>query len=646
MKKCIWYVRVSTSSQDYARQKTPMIELAKSKKFKLINIFEDKISWAKVKYEQRVWFSKLKNFLIDNKDVKIVLIDELSRLWRNVKETSITISFFKENNIKIFLWDKEFDLDREDNELLFNILSSLSQYELTQIRNRSISWKKEVLRNWWTIFWARPFGFDLIKVKKEDKTWKIKARQNIIINEEEAKHIRKMFNLIWRKKQTIHYVYAYLKSKNVIGIKWKEEFSKSSIKKILKNKLYCWEWEYKFKWETIFFNVKKIVSRKLYDATQSQLSENYNSKVNKDHLESFLLKSIIYTKVEEKDKLTSKMVLKLKPLQTHFENKNNEKVRQYRHPSRNTTSPIDKSILSTNDSLITVLNSIYIEKVILHYLWFILINSDFFEDYNMKELQKLWNINRIDELEKEIEKLNKKLIDNENLSFKTQEAIDSLELDLQNKDFSDNSERTLNRNLKEAQRLKKHYNKNLDIIEDEIDSKNKELDRLILEKEKYEGFKNIAKQLKFIKNREFKDLVSIKEILKTREKLLEYISKVEINDNKEKTQEFHSFIWDLKKYWIYKEWNKLLKMIYHSVYNRNKKPTLIKSNAYALDIIFHFSNWVSHKLTIVYNHKDPYLYFPPNYEQLIKEFGWDEKSQNDYRLIFEWFQSFNINTKK
>ena len=141
-----------------------------------------------------------------------------------------------------------------------------------------------------------------------------------------------MFELIWNEKKTIHYVYAYLKHRNILWIKWKEEFSKSSIKKILNNKLYCGELVYNFKGkqekctnETI--TKKPIISKELFLKVRKQLDENKVTKVTIEHINHFLLKSILYTKVESK-----KWEIELKPMQTHFEKKvNNQNIRQYRH---------------------------------------------------------------------------------------------------------------------------------------------------------------------------------------------------------------------------------------------------------------------------------------------------------------------------
>lgn len=639
----IGYKRVSTKNQWLDRQELSLKDISKSIWVELKKTFEDKVSWYKVKYKEREWFKDLQEYILENKSIEIVIIDELSRLGRNVRETSETISFFKENNIKIYIWKDEFDLENENNELLFNILSSLSQHELSLIKNRSISWKKSVLAGWWTIFWARPYGFNLIKVEKTEK-WKVKKRQDVEINEEEAKNIKKMFELIWNEKKTIHYVYAYLKHRNILWIKWKEEFSKSSIKKILNNKLYCGELVYNFKGkqekctnETI--TKKPIISKELFLKVRKQLDENKVTKVTIEHINHFLLKSILYTKVESK-----KWEIELKPMQTHFEKKvNNQNIRQYRHPSRNTISPIDnKTILSKNDSLITVLNGEYIEKVILYYLWFILVKSNFFDDDNLKELEKISNNKRIKELEINIIKLEKELKNKEDLSFIAQDKINELEFDLEKWNFTINSEREINRAIREQKRLHKSYNNKCNIIEEDIEILTFELKKLEKDREKYKELTNINKKLQFIKNKEFEELIKWKEVIKTRDKLTKFISKIEINDNKEETAKFHNYIRDLKKYWIYKKDNTLLKMIYHSVYNRNKKVTFIKNNAYIIDIIFHFNNWVNNKLSIVYNHKDPLLYFPTKFADLIESLWWDKKSKEHYRLIFDSFQGFNI----
>ncbi len=631
MKKCVWYVRVSTQRQETERQKTSMKELAKHNWLNLVKIFEDKISWRKYKYEERKWFIELQSFLKENEDVKILLLDEMSRLWRNDIETSATKVYFKKNNITPYIWWNKYDLNSDDNELLFNILNAISSYEVKIIKKRSNTWKRDILLAWNTLFSIRPYWYEIINASIIN--WE-KKRQYIKIIEEESKNIKKIFELIWNEKKSILYVISYLKEKNVLSPTWKKIWPSSSIKNILKNTLYYWEWVYRLKTWTIKYRCPQIITKDLYDKVQFQLKENFNTKINPEHLENFLFKNILFTNCDWKTKM----------LQTHFEkSKNNILIRWYRNPERNLRSLTEEwSFIKQRDSLISVLDSNYIEKVILFYVWYILVNSNFFEKENLLKLKELTNTDNIENLNKLLLKKEKELLKINDITLIINTEITSLKKDLEDDNLTDISKRKIIKNLDIQEKTLNNYIDTIIVIEKEIDNIKDEIKNAEENNKKFDEFKDIKKWLGFIKKKEIEDIIHSKKLIDTKVKLLKYISKIEIIDNKEMSQKFWDLIWSLKNYWVYIKWNELLKRIFFSVYNRNKDKTFIKNNAYVIDIIFHFTNWVKHKLTIVYNHKNPNLYFPKEYEKLINSLWWDESSKNDYRKIFESFQTFNI----
>lgn len=629
MEKCVWYVRVSTERQETERQKTSMNKFAKQNWLNLVKIFEDKISWRKYKYEERKWFIELQSYLEENKNIKILLLDEMSRLWRNDIETSATKVYFKKNNIILYIWWNKYDLNSDENNLLFNILSSISTYEVWMIKKRTTTWKRDILLAWHTLFSIKPYWYEINKAGILD--WK-KKRQHIKIIEEEAKNIEKIFKLIWDEKKSILYVISYLKEKNILSPTWKKIWASSTIKNILKNSLYYWEWIYRLKIWTINYKTPQIITKELYDKVQLQLKENFNTKINPKHLENFLFKNILFTNCD----------WKLKMLQTHFEkSKDNKLIRWYRNPERNLKSLTENwTFIKQRTSLISVLDSNYIEKVILFYIWFVLIKSEFFEKENLLKLKELTNTDNIEKLNNLLSKKEKELVKINNISLVVNTEITSLKKDLEDADLTDITKRRISKNLDIQEKTLNNYIDNIIVIEKEIEDIKEEINNAEENNKKFDEFKDIKKWLSFIKNKEINDIISSNKILDTKIKLFKYISKIEINDNKEETQKFRDLIRDLKNYWIYIKWNELLRKIFFSVYNRNKEKTFIKNNAYVIDIIFHFTNWVKKMLRIVYNHKDPSLYFPNNYEKLIEELGWDDNSKNDYRKIFESFQSF------
>src|ERR1035437_4758799 len=97
---CIIYSRVSTHDQDNDRQINELKEYIIYKKYKLLGVFEEKVSGAK-KAADRIEFSKMLKF-IEGKDIHHVLVWEISRLGRDMVDIVNTIEYFTERKINIY----------------------------------------------------------------------------------------------------------------------------------------------------------------------------------------------------------------------------------------------------------------------------------------------------------------------------------------------------------------------------------------------------------------------------------------------------------------------------------------------------------------------------------------------------------------
>jgi len=85
MKKAYCYVRVSSKSQDTARQESELKEYAKGKGFKIIQTFEDVVSASKEDIDNRISYNKLLKLVQkDDNEIKDLFIHEISRLGRKM----------------------------------------------------------------------------------------------------------------------------------------------------------------------------------------------------------------------------------------------------------------------------------------------------------------------------------------------------------------------------------------------------------------------------------------------------------------------------------------------------------------------------------------------------------------------------------
>jgi DNA invertase Pin-like site-specific DNA recombinase len=132
--------RVSTSIQDNKRQVDELLDYSRKNGFEVLSVFEEKISGAKSN-EERPLLMEMIEFIKKN-NVDKVLCWELSRLGRNTIEVLKTIQLFNENKISLFIKNHNIETLTEDKEInplsqfMVQILSSVSQMERTQIRQR------------------------------------------------------------------------------------------------------------------------------------------------------------------------------------------------------------------------------------------------------------------------------------------------------------------------------------------------------------------------------------------------------------------------------------------------------------------------------------------------------------------------------
>lgn len=132
--------RVSTNIQDNKRQVDELKEYSNRMGYEVLSVFEEKISGAK-NNEERPQLLEMIDFVKKN-NVDKVLCWELSRLGRNTIEVLKTIQLLNENKISLFIknYNIETLTDKKEinplSQFMVQILSSVSQMERTQIRQR------------------------------------------------------------------------------------------------------------------------------------------------------------------------------------------------------------------------------------------------------------------------------------------------------------------------------------------------------------------------------------------------------------------------------------------------------------------------------------------------------------------------------
>jgi len=138
--KVVIFSRVSTNSQDYARQTNELNEYAGIMNWNVVGIFEEKISGAK-KNEERPILSDMIQFIKSNQ-VDKVLCWELSRIGRNTIEVLKTIQLLNENCISLYIKNHNLETLNDKCEInpmsqfMVQILTSVSEMEKSTTRQR------------------------------------------------------------------------------------------------------------------------------------------------------------------------------------------------------------------------------------------------------------------------------------------------------------------------------------------------------------------------------------------------------------------------------------------------------------------------------------------------------------------------------
>jgi DNA invertase Pin-like site-specific DNA recombinase len=127
----VYYLRVSTIEQNTARQMEEIPEGCK--------VFEDKISGS-IPFAERTEGRNIVN-LIKQRQINTIYVHSIDRLGRNSLDILQTIQFFNEYEVNLISKKEGLQtfIDGKKNEiasLMIGILSTLSEFELTRIKER------------------------------------------------------------------------------------------------------------------------------------------------------------------------------------------------------------------------------------------------------------------------------------------------------------------------------------------------------------------------------------------------------------------------------------------------------------------------------------------------------------------------------
>ena len=219
MKKIIGYVRESTQWQvangyNLGEQKRKIEEFCKYK-------YETGSYELEIKEERGVSARNLKRpqiqsiiELIKAKSIDILIIHNLDRLTRSVKDLAYLIELLEKYSIELVSITESIDTTTPSGRTFILMIGVISQWE-----EDSISWRTK-----------RGMAGALERGYSRDP----QDKRYLIIDDEKAEYIRYIFETVARGIKTANEIYLDFKKGKVLGKKW----GRDDVYRILKNKAY------------------------------------------------------------------------------------------------------------------------------------------------------------------------------------------------------------------------------------------------------------------------------------------------------------------------------------------------------------------------------------------------------------------------
>jgi site-specific DNA recombinase len=278
MKKAVIYGRVSTQDQDFGRQVNELDDWAVKNGYQVVNRFAEKITGVS-KAGERVEFSKMLKF-IEQHQIKMILVSELSRIGRLGVHTRLEIETLAEKGVNIFFYDKnQYTLNSKGKVegttmMMIGLVLDLAKIEIDNTRNRIISGLKNS---------AKKGKIQGAKFKSYGFTGDV--NKDIVPVESEMKVVKEMFKM-YDNGLTTTGIASYLNDNKIptrynqfegtlIRGKSADSFTWSgrTVYRILTNRMFIGERHHK---KELVFQFEPIIEPALFERVQNRLADKTN----------------------------------------------------------------------------------------------------------------------------------------------------------------------------------------------------------------------------------------------------------------------------------------------------------------------------------------------------------------------------------
>lgn len=265
------YCRVSTNSVDQLKSLTAQVSAltrltAATPQWLLADVYMD-IASSKTGSSRREFTRMLDD--CQNHNLEIIITKSISRFGRDTVETLEALNQLKSLGIRVIFEQESLDTADTDSDLMISIIEAIAQAE-NESRSENIKWgiKQRAAQGTSKLYNRKCYGYT------HDK------EGNLIIKDDEAKNVTKIFEMYLHGKSVIGIV-AELERLGVKSPTGKDKWSKRTIDVMLSNEKYTGSVRLldNGKHETVYLcedNNPAIISKETFQAVQIEKIKRSN----------------------------------------------------------------------------------------------------------------------------------------------------------------------------------------------------------------------------------------------------------------------------------------------------------------------------------------------------------------------------------
>jgi len=187
--------------------------------------------------------------MVKNREFDVLIVHNLDRLTRQVADLAELLKIFEENNVQLVSITENINTKEPVGRFFIFLIVLIAQWEEETISSRTRRGVEESLRQGNYAAPGAPFGY---KRDPDDN-------HKLIINEDEAKIVRRVFESIAQKGYSITALAHEFNAEKLLEMHW----DKARISRMIENTIYYGTY---FKYGKEYRNLApKIVSKDLYD---------------------------------------------------------------------------------------------------------------------------------------------------------------------------------------------------------------------------------------------------------------------------------------------------------------------------------------------------------------------------------------------